>query len=119
MLQQEALFEPDDSLGREISNEAELIKEATRVIYHLEAIVIEVAELHWMGPHTPFEVWHPLSVLSPDISEDVIAAERKAMLKRKRFFSKCTTCSKHVMKGYMHDDKLCCSCAEKNLGIVY
>lgn len=100
-------------------NDGQLLEEMTRVSVFPEATVIEVAEIHWPQPHTPFEVWHPLAVLPPDAGPDVISAARQKLLQRKQFFAVCAECGWRHAKGHMHSPTQCSNCAETNHGVVY
>lgn len=97
----------------------ELIQDMTRVIESPEAVVLEVAEVHWLQPHSPFIVWHPVVVLPPECSPVRIEAARKSLLHRKRFFALCAECGLRNIKGHMDSGSLCMSCAESNHGMVY
>lgn len=100
-------------------NDWELLQDMTRVSTSAEAVVIDVADVHWLQPHTPFVVWHPLAVLPPDTSSDVIAGARQKLLQRKQFFAVCAECGLRHAKGHMHSAVLCSTCAETNHGVVY
>ncbi len=101
------------------SNDIDLIKDMTRVIVSPEAIVLEVAEVHWLTPHSPFTVWHPVVVLSPSSPQEKIEASRKSLLTRKKFFATCAECGRRSIKGHMHSESFCMSCAEVNNDIAY
>lgn len=101
------------------SNDIELFHEMTRIVEAPEAVVIEVAEIHWLGPHSPFVVWHPAVVLRSGTSPNTVNQMREALLNRKRFFSTCNECGLRHAKGHMNSPNLCISCAERNHGVVY
>lgn len=101
------------------TRDMELLLEMTRVARPAEAVVIEVAEVHWLQPHTPFTVWHPLAVLPSDCSPIAVDTARQKLLQRKRFFSICGECGQRNAAGHMHSAKLCMSCAEGSHGAVY
>lgn len=101
------------------SNDINLIEDMTRVIVGPEAIVLEVAEVHWLQPHSPFTVWHPVIFLSPSATQEKIEASRKSLLTRKKFFAACAECGLLNIKGHMHSESLCMICAEINHGAVY
>jgi hypothetical protein len=101
------------------SNDLELFQEMTRILETPEAVVIEVAEIHWLRPHDPFTVWHPVVVFASGTASEKINDSRKALLNRKRFFLICGECGLRHAKGHMEAPRLCMSCAEKNHGVVY
>lgn len=97
----------------------ELLHEMTRISTFAEAVVIDVAEIHWLRPHTPFVVWHPLVVLPPDVASDVITVAQERLLQRKQFFAVCAECGLRHAKGHMHSATLCSGCAESSHSVVY
>lgn len=101
------------------SNDLELLNDMTRVLRMPEATVIEVADIHWLGTHNPFAVWHPVCVLPCDAESSRIDALRIKLLDRKKFFLRCTECGLRNAKGHMDSAALCMGCAEKNHGVVY
>lgn len=100
-------------------SDIELFRDMTRVIESPEAVVLEVAEVHWLQPHSLFIVWHPVVVLQPSSSPVRIEAARKSLLHRKRFFALCAECGLRNIKGHMDSGALCMSCAKSNHGMVY
>ena len=101
------------------SNDIQLIQDMTRVVVSPDAVVLEVAEIHWLQPHSPFTVWHPVVVLSANSPHEKIETSRKSLLSRKKFFATCTECGRRNIKGHMYSGSLCMSCAESNHGVAY
>lgn len=87
--------------------------------YYDEAIVFFVCQIRWEGPHTPVQEWVPVSVLPAMSSPVEIEKAKRALLKRRRFFKVCDVCGERKPDGWMHDNELCQSCAERELGVVY
>jgi hypothetical protein len=101
------------------SADVELLQTMTRVAQSVEAIVIEVAEIHWLQTHTPFTVWHPLAVLPSNTLPSAVEAAKVKLLQRKKFFAVFGECGQRQATGYMHSATLCSSCAESNHSVVY
>jgi hypothetical protein len=97
----------------------ELITEFTKVDRKTDVFCIKVALIDWPSPAEPRTRWHVVTRLPSETSERDIAASRRALLKNRRYFRLCNTCRENNPIGWMHDDHICQSCAERTLGVVY
>jgi hypothetical protein len=99
--------------------EAEVIAEFTKTTRRPDGIRIVVAFIDWPSPAEPRTRWHVVTRLPTETPERNITAARNALLKNRRYFRLCNTCGETNPIGWMHDDHICQSCAEKDLGVVY
>ena len=80
---------------------------------------LEVAAVDWDGPSNPVLRWTAYRRWRrPPSAEQVVAAQEKA-LGQPRFFRVCRLCRTLQNAGHMFDRKICQSCAETRMGIVY
>jgi NADH pyrophosphatase NudC (nudix superfamily) len=99
--------------------DAELIADFTRMVEVDGEIRLEVAVVDWPQPHTPTMVWKTFRYWKkPPTPERLAAAQQKALTMR-RFFRVCQRCGERNNAGHMHDRRICQTCAEKHLGVVY
>jgi hypothetical protein len=103
----------------ETMKDEELLMEFVRKRYDDEVIVFFVCRIVWDGQHTPVKEWVPVSVLPVMSSPAEIEKAKRALLKRRRFFKVCEMCGERKPDGWMHDNEVCQSCAERELGVVY
>lgn len=79
---------------------------------------LQVKTISWDG-QDPTEAWIDYERISEDASPaDVDAAINKALADT-RYFSRCQKCQTLKPIGWMHDSKICQSCAEPYLGVAY
>jgi len=90
-------------------------------------IAVSIFEVHWDGPHTPAVNGRDLARISwEDLPSDTEEATQviqslvdAARTIRRSKFSRCNECGDVKPPEWMHDDRICQSCAEKHHGIVY
>jgi hypothetical protein len=69
--------------------------------------------------HVPTDTWVDYEPIPEDASPaDIDAAMNKA-LADKRYFRRCQKCQTLNPIGWMEDSRICQSCAEQYLGVVY
>ena len=81
--------------------------------------VVEVAQIEWEGPHTPITKWSMYKELSHDVTESDLIRTKNTLLKDSKYFLTCDVCNRLNPRGWMHNDTMCDSCAETELGIVH
>jgi hypothetical protein len=83
-----------------------------------DASRLQVKTISWDG-HDPMDTWVDFEPIDENASPaDIDTAINKA-LADKRYFSRCQKCQTLNPDGWMHDSKICQSCAEQYLGVVY
>ena len=79
---------------------------------------LQIKTISWDG-HDPMDAWIDFEPIDENASPtDVDAAMNKA-LADKRYFRRCQKCQTLNPIGWMDDSKICQSCAEQYLGILY
>lgn len=99
--------------------ENEIIQKFTRARRQKDCLAIQVLRITWPHPHEPKSRWHTIATLPSDADEPSIASERKKAAHHPRYFAVCQECKKRNPIGWMLDDHICQSCAEKNHGVVF
>lgn len=79
---------------------------------------LEVLVISWDG-HTPVDAWVNFELLPEGAGRVEIEAATEKALGSKRFFRRCRRCKQLKPLGWMNDSKMCQSCAEQFLGVVY
>ena len=104
---------------KELMDDLELTREFIGVERTEKSVRVLVQEVFWDGSHTPTSKWTEAATLAPDTSQPSIHKKILEILEDRRYFSVCVACSERQPKGWMHDEKTCHSCAERNHGVVY
>ncbi len=97
----------------------DLRKEFIEVERVRDEVVIQVREIYWDAPHTPHSQLVIFCKLPGHATEEQVADAVNAALSNPRFFGTCERCQRRLPKGWMHEEALCQSCAERHLGVVY
>ncbi len=80
---------------------------------------VQVAMISWNGPHTPSTEWVNFRSIPENTTPDEIEKAMNQALARKSYFLRCQTCKQLNPLGWMHDDRICQGCAERDLGVDY
>jgi len=100
-------------------NDEEVIANFIRIKRTETAVKVYVRQIYWNGPHRPIAVWTLASELDSNSNDVDIDRVVHTILSDRRYFRVCVECKKRKPVGWMHDDRICQSCAEKNHGVVY
>ena len=98
--------------------DSELIKEFIRVERNDSEVLLEVCKIDWEG-HTPFSNWENAISLPTTAADEDIQSASVGILNDPAFFRICEECNERKPNGWMHDGKICQSCAERNHGVIY
>ena len=100
--------------------DADLIAEFIRTIPKADgSIAIEVRVISWPHPHEPESAWVMAAELSPGASQDRIDKAVRKNLQNRKFFRVCQECEERNPVGWMHNTKICQTCAERHHGVCY
>jgi hypothetical protein len=100
-------------------NDHELRGEFFRIKRASSATRILVREIGWRGAHAPASSWVAAARLPEGASEADVEAAVLAILQDPKFFRICTECQERHPLGWMHNERICQRCAERNHGVVY
>jgi len=100
-------------------DEEELIKEFICIKRTNASTEIFVRLISWEGPHNPISQWKIVRTIKKDISDEQIAVELSRILNNRRYFIRCKECNELKPKGWMWEDNICQSCAERNHQVVF
>ena len=100
-------------------NDKELLDEFTDVRSSPSGLVLRVRQITWPHPHEPKTRWHAVTRLPVGTSPTDIDAARQRLLLDPKYFRVCTECHQWKPSGWMHDDAICQSCAERNHGVMH
>lgn len=78
-----------------------------------------VGVVHWDGAHNPRIEWAYACCAPPESSETTLDGVVTEVLCSLEYFAVCGECGQRNPIGWMHDDSICQSCAERNHGVVY
>ena len=99
--------------------DTDLLADFTRLVEAEGEFCLQVAVVTWPGPSRPTVVWTTFRRWKrPPTPERLAAAQQKA-LTVPRYFRICEMCGERNNAGHMHDRRVCQSCAERHLGVVY
>jgi len=100
-------------------SDQDLMNELTRVARYEDRIAIQVAWITWPHPHESKTHWH--TVRNFKVTENIasINESRKSIINNNNYFCVCSECNERNPRGWMLDDRICQSCAEKNHGINF
>ncbi|WNC70080.1 hypothetical protein RI845_08060 [Thalassotalea nanhaiensis] len=82
-------------------------------------IDISVEMVDWLGPHEPKREYRIVKKLPLNTSDDQLERELKKLTSDDKYFARCAQCNKANLRGHMHDEYICHTCAEKHHGIVH
>jgi hypothetical protein len=100
-------------------NNDQLIQQFTRVKARPDGLRVECQVISWPYPSRPSSRWKRVKTLPTGSSAEEIGAARRLLLEDPRFFGVCKMCRERQPKGWMESDRVCQSCAEGRLGVVY
>jgi hypothetical protein len=101
------------------ANDDEILAQFTRVVDCGLEVELQVLLISWPQPHTPHSTWTAVARLPSHLEETEIVRNRRKLLDRLDYFGTCSLCSERKPAGWMHDHKVCQSCAEGTMGVVY
>ena len=96
---------------------SELVTEFISIDSYPGKATFHVAKISWDG-HTPNREWVKHSEVEGELTDTKKDTVISKILSDKKFFKICKECSEVNPVGWMHDSKICQSCAEKQ-GVVY
>ena len=100
-------------------DDVELIREFIRVLHLNDEIQVHVALIKWEGAHNPQIEWEHARSIPLGCSEANIDGIVRELLQSTQYFAVCDECGERNPLGWMGDESICQSCAERNHGIVY
>ena len=100
-------------------NHDQLIQEFTRVKARPDGLRVECQVIAWPHPSRPRSRWKRVKTLPTGSSAEEIGAARRLLLEDPRFFGVCQMCRERQPEGWMDSERVCQSCAEGRLGVVY
>ena len=100
-------------------NNKKLAAEFTRVVETPNGPCLECLTISWPHPNEPSSCWKRVNTLPTGSSAEVIGAARRLLLEDPQFFGVCKMCRERQPEGWMDSERVCQSCAEGRLGVVY
>jgi|AP86_3_1055499.scaffolds.fasta_scaffold63399_2 hypothetical protein len=97
----------------------EVIQEFIKVYKDVDQVRFYVRMIDWEGPHTPTTTIVNVSTFDGEMDEAAVRAEVLRISRNRKYFRRCKECSELKPVGWMHDSKICQSCAERNHDVVY
>ncbi len=97
----------------------ELIRDFTRTEQVDGGLRILVGSVDWDGPAHATLSWSVASELPADSSASVVEEAIVEILASPEHFAHCEECGELNPLGWMHDERICQSCAQRHHGIVY
>lgn len=100
-------------------NDKEIISKFIQLKQKNDGLHILVCGISWPHPHEPVSSWTVASVLPQTSSSQEVDSKIQETLGNKQYFQICQECVERKPRGWMHNDGICQSCAERNHGVVY
>jgi hypothetical protein len=100
-------------------SDTQLIADFIRVVESEDGTLMEVGVVEWNGPATPVIRWKTFRRWRRKPTPQRLDAAQQQALQTARFFKVCRICRDRTNIGHMHDARVCQSCAERELGVVY
>lgn len=97
----------------------ELLEEFTGVRSRPNGVALRVRLITWPHPHESRTCWHTVALLPTGTTPTELDAARRRLLDDPKYFRVCAECHERNPSGWMCDDAICQSCAERNHGVVY
>lgn len=97
----------------------EVLQHYVRVSSRSGTTLLEVCEITWDGPHTPFMAWRTAEALPENCSEEQLADAMARIAGEVRYFRRCVECGELKPCGHMQGEHICQGCAERNHGVVH
>jgi hypothetical protein len=82
-------------------------------------MLIKVRQITWRGPDQPNTSWIETMRVPPDTPKSALENLVGDVLKSPKYFAVCSECATRNPLGWMHDERICQSCAERNRGVIY
>lgn len=100
--------------------EEEIIKEFVSIEQVDVEVVLSVCVIDWRGrSYNPVSYFVEVDRFQGDVSSEETRKVVKTLLRRKKYFRRCVECAELNPQGWMHNSRICQSCAEQNHGIVH
>ena len=100
-------------------DDEQLIDEFIRTTTSEAGVLIEVRVIHWTSPYESETVWVPAGRVGGNPPSENLQERVLQVLGDEKYFRICVECNERNPVGWMHDDKVCQTCAERNHGVVY
>lgn len=100
-------------------DDQQLIDEFIRTTPSDTGVLIEVLIIDWPTPSQPVSSWVAAATVRGTPSLEKLQERVLRVLGTKKYFRVCGECGERNPMGWMHDNKICQSCAERNHGVVY
>lgn len=100
------------------TTDAELIRDFVRVRREPEWDRVFVVAVKWQDCHSPRSTWRCALARPARLNRSEYELKTAALANRK-YFRVCEDCGQRVLRGWMHDARICMSCAESHRGVVY
>jgi len=99
--------------------DTDLRKEFIRIDKTGSGVEVHVCTISWEGSHTPVSKWVRGQELRREASKAEIDKAVALLLEDTQYFRVCRECDERNPIGWMHDERICQGCAERNHGVVY
>ena len=96
-----------------------ITKDFIRVERTVEGVQFFVCSVSWDGPHTPVMNWSWVTRIGGSVTDEQMAAEVTRILDDRKHFTRCGECRELNPLGWMHDERICQSCAEQNHQVIH
>ena len=100
-------------------DDQQLIAEFIRTTQGPDGVHIQVKVIDWPSPSEPVSSWVTAKTLRGIPSPEKVQEAVQRVLETKKYFRVCGECQQRKPSGWMHDNKVCQSCAEHNHGVCY
>jgi len=100
-------------------SDTDLRKEFIRIDETAARVQILVRRISWDGPATPVSDWVVGRELPEGATETEVEEALTLLLENSEYFRECAECRERNPVGWMHDERICQGCAQRNHGVVY
>jgi len=83
------------------------------------ALRVLVGAVSWDGPQSPSISWALARELPEPVSDDEIDRAVAEVRASADYFATCEECGQRNPLGWMHDERVCQSCAQQTHGVIY
>lgn len=92
-----------------------VVESSIRLIPKGSTVDIEVREVKWHGPHESSEMW----VFAKSVPLECNFNLEINKILNGKYFGYCRSCNRYLLRGWMHDSDLCCSCTTMHTGELF
>ena len=100
-------------------DDQQLIDEFIRTTPSESGVLIEFKVIQWTSSYESETHWIPAARVGGSPTPEELQQRVLKVLLDKKYFRVCGECGERNPMGWMHDNKICQSCAERNHGVVY